>query len=206
VSLAYFNLAKTIKNVEYNSYNLEANKRSLTELENKFNSGIADYKTSKSNFYIASADYAAAKREEKVTRAKLRKFINNDDDVVLYDNIFSLKNPLPSSEEDWEELTMRSNPSYFGANHTKESKYYDYQSATSLFMPKVNFKLKYSPGNNAASSLGNLVFDKFLAAKGVVNTFYIGINIKWNIFAGGINYAELKEAAYNYQSSEFDVI
>jgi outer membrane protein TolC len=209
VSYAYFNLAKAIKNVEYNSYNLEANKRSKTELDNKFNSGvadIADYETAKSNFYIAQADYAAAKREEKVARAELKKFTNNDDDVVLFDNVFDLKDPSPNSEEGWEELTMRSNPSYLGANHTKESKYYNYQSATSPFMPKVNFELKYSPGNDAVSSLGNPVFDKFLPAKGVVNAFYVGINVEWNIFAGGTNYAELKEAAYDYQSSEFSAI
>ncbi len=36
--------------------------------------------------------------------------------------------------------------------------------------------------------------------------FYVGINIEWNIFAGGTNYAELKEAAYDYQSSEFSAI
>ncbi len=88
--------------------------------------------------------YAAAKREEKVARAELKKFTNNDDDVVLFDNVFDLKDPSPNSEEGWEELTMRSNPSYLGANHTKESKYYNYQSATSPFMPKVNFELKYS--------------------------------------------------------------
>ena len=208
-SYAYFNLAKAIKNVEYNSYNLESNRKSLRELENKFNSGvadIADYETAKSNFYIAEADYAEAKREEKVARAELRKFTDNDDDVVLYGNAFSLKNPSPSSEEGWEELTMRSNPSYLGANHTKESKYYDYQSATSPFMPKVNFELKYSLGNNAISSLGNPVFDKFLPAQGTVNAFYVGINVEWSIFAGGTNYAELKEAAYSYQSSEFDAI
>jgi len=208
-SFAYFNLAKAIKNVEYNSYNLEANKRSKTELDNKFNSGvadIADYETAKANFYIAEADYAAAKREEKVARAELKKFTDNDDDVVLFDNVFELKDPSPNSEEGWEELTMRSNPSYLGANHTKESKYYDYQSATSPFMPKVNFELKYSPGNNAVSSLGNPVFDKFLPAKGTVNAFYVGLNVEWSIFAGGTNYAQLKEAAYDYQASEFTAI
>ena len=209
VSYAYFNLAKAIKNVEYNSYNLEANKRSKTEVSNKFNSGvadIADYETAKSNFYIAQADYATAKREERVARAELKKFTNNDDNVVLFDNIFELKDPSPNSEEGWEELTLRSNPSYLGANYTKESKYYNYQSATSPFMPKVNFELKYSPGDDSVSSLGNPVFDKFLPASGVVNAFYVGINIEWNIFAGGTNYAELKKAAYDYQSSEFNAI
>ncbi len=209
VSYAYFNLVKAIKNVDYNYYNLKSNRRSKFELENKFNSGvadIADYETAKSNFYIAQADYAAAIREEKVARAELKKFTDNDYDVVLYDNNFELKDQSPKSEEGWEELTLRSNPSYLGAYHTKESKYYNYQSATSPFMPKVNYELKYSPGNNAVSSLGNPVFDKFLPANGVVNTFYVGINIEWNIFAGGTNYAELKKAAYDYQSSEFSAI
>ena len=209
VSYAYFNLAKAIKNVDYNSYNLEANRRSKTELDNRFDSGvanIADYETAKSNFYIAEADCAGAEREEKVARAELRKFTNNHDDIVLYKNVFNLKEPSPNSEEGWEELTLRSNPAYLGANHTKESKYYNYQSATSPFMPKVNFEMKYSPGNNSVSSLGNPVFDKFLPAKGTVNAFYVGINVEWNIFSGGTNYAELKEAAYNYQSSEFAAI
>ena len=209
VSYAYFNLAKAIKNVDYNSYNLEANRRNKTELDNRFDSGvanIADYETAKSNFYIAEADYAEAKREEKVARAELHKFTDNDDDIVLYKNVFNLKEPSPNSEEGWEELTLRSNPAYLGANHTKESKYYNYQSATSPFMPKVNFEMKYSPGNNSVSSLGNPVFDKFLPAQGAVNAFYVGINVEWNIFSGGTNYAELKEAAYNYQSSEFAAI
>ncbi|MBK2256014.1 TolC family protein [Francisella philomiragia] len=208
-SYAYFNLAKAIKNVEYTSYNLKANKQSLNELESKFKAGtadIADYETVKANYYIAEASYAAAQREERVARAELRKFTNNDDDVVLYSNDFKIKEPSPNTEEGWEELTMRSSPSYLGSMHTKESNYYNYQSATSSFMPKVNFEVKYSPGFNDVSSLGNPVFDNFLPSKGTVNAFYFGINLTWNIFAGGTNYAELKKAAYDYQSSEFDMI
>ncbi|WP_432773745.1 TolC family protein [Francisella salimarina] len=208
-SYAYFNLAKTIKNVEYTSYNLKSNKQSLNELESKFKAGtadIADYETVKANYYIAEAAYAAAKREEKVARAELRKFTNNDDDVVLYSNDFKIKDPSPNTEEGWEELTMRSSPSYLGSVHTKESNYYNYQSATSSFMPKVNFEVKYSPGFNDVSSLGNPVFDKFLSSSGTVNAFYFGINLTWSIFSGGTDYAQLKKAAYNYQSSEFDMI
>ncbi|MDE4947238.1 TolC family protein, partial [Francisella tularensis subsp. holarctica] len=76
-----FNLAKEIKNVQYNSYNLTSNKQSLNELESKFKAGsadVADYETVKANYYIAEADYAAAESEEKVARAELRKFTNND--------------------------------------------------------------------------------------------------------------------------------
>ncbi|API86924.1 TolC family protein [Francisella uliginis] len=209
VSYAYFNLAKAIKNVQYNSYNLKSNKQSYNELQNKYDSGvadIADYETAKANYYIAQADYAAAKREQRVARAELRKFTNNDDDIVLYNNKFEIKNPSPDTEEGWEELVMRSNPSYLGSRHTKESKYYDYQSATGTFMPKVNFEVKYSPGFNAVSSLGNPVFDYALPSQGTVNAFYFGLNLTWNIFAGGTNYAQLKKAAYDYQSSEFDMI
>ncbi|AVC44458.1 TolC family protein FtlC [Francisella tularensis] len=209
VSYAYFNLAKAIKNVQYNSYNLKSNKQSLNELESKFKAGtadVADYETVKANYYIAEADYAAAEREEKVARAELRKFTNNDDDVLLYNNDFKIKQPSPNTEEGWEELTMRSSPSYLGSMHTKESKYYDYQSATSSFMPKVNFEVKYSPGFNDVSSLGNPVFDNFLPSKGTINAFYFGINLTWNIFAGGTDYAQLKKAAYDYQSSEFTMI
>ncbi|AJC49108.1 TolC family protein [Allofrancisella guangzhouensis] len=208
-SYAYFNLAKAIKNVEYTSYNRKAAKTNLTELENKYNAGVtdvADYETSKANYYIADADYASAKREEKVARAELRKFTNNDDNIVLYGNEFEVKDPSPTSEEEWEELTMRSNPAYLSSIHTKESKFYDYQSATSSFMPKVNFEIKYSPGNNSITSLGNPIFDNFLPARGTVDAFYFGISLEWNILSGGTNFAELKEAAYNYQSSEFDMI
>ncbi len=88
---------------------------------------------------------------------------------------------------------MRSSPSYLSSMHTKESKYYSYQSATSSFMPKVNFEVKYSPGFNDISSLGNPVFDIFLPYKGTINTFYFGINLTWNIFAGGTDYAQLKK-------------
>lgn len=163
VSYAYFNLAKAIKNIQYTSYNLKSNKQSLNELESKFNAGaadVADYETAKANYYIAEDDYAAANREEKVARAELYKFTNNND-VVLYNNDFKIKEPSPNTEEDWEELTMRSSPSYLGSMHTKESKYYSYQSVTSSFMPKVNFEVKYSPGFNDISSLGNPVFDNF---------------------------------------------
>ncbi|ALB01568.1 transporter [Francisella persica ATCC VR-331] len=209
VSYAYFNLAKAIKNVQYTSYNLKSNKESLNELESKFNAGtanVADYETAKANYYIAEADYATANREEKVACAELRKFTNNDDVVLLYSNDFKIKEPSPNTEEGWEELTMRSSPSYLGSMHTKESKYYSYQSATSSFMPKVNFEVKYSTGFNDVSSLGNQVFDNFLPFKGTINAFYFGINLTWNIFAGGTDYAQLKKAAYDYQSSEFNMI
>ncbi|WP_150468291.1 TolC family protein [Francisella sp. SYW-9] len=209
VSYAYFNLAKAIKNVQYNSYNLKSNKQSYNELQNKYDSGvadIADYETAKANYYIAQADYAAAKREQKVARAQLQKFTNNMDDVVLYSNKFKIKNPSPDTEEGWEELAMRSNPSYLGSMHTKESKYYDYQSVTGTFMPKINFEVKYSPGFNEVSSLGNPVYDFVLPSQGTVNAFYFGLNLTWNIFAGGTNYAQLKKAAYDYQSSEFNMI
>ena len=189
VSYAYFNLAKAIKNVQYTPYNLKLNKQSLNELESKFNAGAADYETAKANYYIAEADYAAANREEKVARAELYKFTNNDD-VVLYNNDFKIKEPSPNTEEDWEKLTMRSSPSYLGSMHTKESKYYSYQTSTSSFMPKVNFEVKYSPGFNDISSLGNPVFDNFLPYKGTINAFYFGINLTWNIFAGGTDYAQ----------------
>lgn len=209
VSFAYFNLVKSIKNVEYNSYNLKANRRSDNELENKFNAGVADtadYETARANYYIAQAEYATATREQKVARAELKKFTNSNDDVILYDNNFELKDPSPNDIEAWENLALRSNPTYLGAAHTKESKYYDYQSASSPFMPKVDFELKYSPGYNQVSSLGNPVFDGFLPAQGTVNAFYFGLRVEWNFLAGGTNYAELKKAAYDYQSSEFDMI
>ncbi|MDE4984238.1 TolC family protein, partial [Francisella tularensis] len=107
----------------YNSYNLKSNKQSLIELESKFKAGtadVADSETVKANYYIAEADYAAAEREEKVARAELRKFTNNDDDVLLYNNDFKIKQPSLNTEESWEELTMRSSPSYLGSMHTKE--------------------------------------------------------------------------------------
>lgn len=208
-SYAYFNLVKAKKNLEYLKFNVRSNDQSLKELQSKYDDGvadIADYETVRANYYIAEAEYAGAKREEKVARAQLRKFTNNNDDILLYSNEFEVKDPSPNDEEGWEELAMRSNPAYLGAAHTKESKYYDYQSATSPFMPKVDFEVKYSPGFNDVSSLGNPVFDRFLPAAGNVNAFYFGLNLTWNIFAGGTNYAELKKAAYNYQSSEFDMI
>ncbi len=208
-SYAYFNLAKEIKNVDYRSFNRKAAKANLNELQKKYDVGtanIADYETSKSNYYIADADLANAKRRKKVARAQLHKFTNNNDDVELFDNVFELKDPSPASEEDWQQLATRSNPSYLGAMHTKESKYYDYQSSTSTFMPIINFEMKYSPGFNNISSLGNPVFDNFLPPGGAVDAFYVGLSMEWNILSGGTDYAELKEAAYNYQASEFDVI
>ncbi|MDE4986607.1 TolC family protein, partial [Francisella tularensis subsp. holarctica] len=63
VIYSYFTLAKAIKNVQDNSYNLKSNKQSINELESKFKAGTADdadYETFKANYYIAEADYAAA--------------------------------------------------------------------------------------------------------------------------------------------------
>lgn len=40
----------------------------------------------------------------------------------------------------------------------------------------------------------------------MINAFYFGINLTWNIFAGGKDYAQFKKAAYDYQSSEFNMI
>ncbi|MDE4938193.1 TolC family protein, partial [Francisella tularensis] len=54
VSYAYFNLAKALKNVQYNSYNLKSNKQSLNELESKVKAGtadVADYETVKAHYY-----------------------------------------------------------------------------------------------------------------------------------------------------------
>ncbi|GAB4221832.1 MAG: TolC family protein FtlC [Francisella sp.] len=210
VSYAYFNLARTIKNVKYNSYNLKSNKQSLNEVKNELKAGVddkVDYKTTQANYYIAEADYEAAKREEKVARAELHKFINSNDDVMLYKNNFKIKEPVPDSVEAWEELTLQSNPAYLGAMHTKESKYYNYQSATSSFMPKVDFEIKYAAGYNRMNSLGNPLFDAFLTPqKGNISSFYFGLNLTWNIFAGGTDYAQLKQTAYDYQASEFNMI
>lgn len=209
VSYAYFNLARAVKNVEYTSFNKKAAEANLKELKNQYEAGVADtvdYETSKSNYHIAVADYVSAQRDEKVARAELHKFTDRDDNIILYSNDFEVKDPNPKSEEYWEELAMRSNPAYMGSIHKKDSKYYDYQSATSPFMPKVNFEVKYSPGFNARTPLGNPVLDQFLPAKGVVSGFYFGISLEWNILSGGTDYAELKKAAYDYQSSEFDMI
>lgn len=209
VSYAYFNLARAAKNVSYIHYNKKAAEVNLNELQQKYDENIAnvaDYETSKSNSYLAEADYASAVRDKRVAAAELRKFTNNDDKILLFSNKFKLKDPNPNSEEGWEQLAMRSNPAYLGSMHTKESNYYNYQSATSPFMPKVNFEMKYAGGINRISSLGNPVFDKFLPANGAVDGFYVGLNISWSIFAGGTDYAQLKKAAYNYQSSEFNMI
>ncbi|MDE4948989.1 TolC family protein, partial [Francisella tularensis subsp. holarctica] len=46
----------------------------------------------------------------------------------------------------------------------------------------------------------------FLPSKGTINAFYVGINLTWNIFAGVTDYAQLKIAAYDYQSSECTMI
>ena len=209
VSFAYFNLAKNIKNVEYTSFNKKAAEANLNELEKQFAVGaadIVDYETSKSNYNISVADYTAAVRDERVARAQLHKFTNNDDDIVLYSNDFEIKTPNPNTEEEWEQLVVSSNPSYLGSIHNKESKYYDYQSATSSFMPVIDFELKYSPGFNERSNIGNPILDNFLDARGPVDTFYIGINASWSIFSGGTDYAKLKQAAYEYQASEFTMI
>ena len=195
VSYAYFNLAKTIKNVEYNSYNLKAAKISFDQLEKEYKAGTAnaaDYETAKSNYYIANAEFVSAQQQEKVARASLQKFTNNTDNIQLYSNDFQLKNPPLGSEESWEQLAMISNPNYLGSIYTKEGKYYDYQSITGNFMPKVNFEMNYSSGNTDS--------------KGSVNDFYFGINFEWNFLSGGTDFAKLKQAAYNYQSSEFDMI
>jgi outer membrane protein TolC len=208
-SYAYFNLSKEIKNVDYRSFNRKVAKSNLNELQKKYDVGtanIADYETSKSNYYIAEADFAGAKRRKKVAEAQLHKFTNSNDTIELFDNDFELKDPSPASVDEWQQLAARSNPSYLGAMHTKESKYYDYQSSTSTFMPTVNFEVKYSPGVNSISQLGNPVFDNFIPAQGTVNAFYFGLSMEWNILSGGTDYAELKEAAYNYQASEFNVI
>ena len=208
LSYAYFNLAKATKNLKYNFYNRKAAKANLNELTKKYKAGTAltvDYETSKSNYYIANADYVSAKRDVKIAQAELYKFTKNNDDILLYKNDFKLINPNFNSKEKWKKLAIHNNPSYLGALYNEESKYYDYKSVARTFFPSVNLELDYTAGDNSRYSLGNTVLDSQLTTDDGVSAFYIGIKLKWQLFNAS-NFPRTKLYAADYQASHYSTL
>ena len=207
VAQAYFNILLAEDNVSFSEANLKASKSTLDRTQLMFNNGMstdADVKQAEATFYTAQATLTKDKNTLKVSHYDLYSLtgVLQESFAPLRDNV-SYVDPTPNDVNSWISLAKKHNYDLIAQRYATEANYSLVGVANSLFLPSLSLTASYTIANN----VGN---DAIIAATGITanhtRSGYIGLNLTWNIFNGGTDFATKVQAAKNYEAQQYTTI
>jgi outer membrane protein len=204
VAQAYFNILLAEDNVSFSEANLKASKSTLDRTQLMFNNGMstdADVKQAQATFYTAQATLTKDKNTLKVSHYDLYSLtgVLQESFAPLRDNV-TYVDPTPNDVNSWVSLAKKHNYDLIAQRYATEANYSLVGVANSLFLPSLSLTASYSIANN----VGNDAIIGITANH--TRSGYIGLNLTWNIFNGGTDFATKIQAAKNYEAQQYTTI
>jgi outer membrane protein len=207
VAQSYFNVLLAKDKVALADANLKASESTLKQTKLLFANGmrnIATLKQAEATYFQAKATLTKDENTLKVSYYDLYALtgVIEKELVPLRSNI-KYRMPLHDNESYWLELAKKNNFELISQRYQSEASASAVSAVTSTFLPNFTLVANYGVSNYTGSQ-------QILSVQGItaphVKTGYIGLNMSWNIFSGGVNFAERVQAANNYDASIYTTV
>jgi len=203
---AYFELLRAEQALQFQLANEAWNKR-LYETQNyQYSAGMvsyADFKTTDAQYRQAIADRVEAQRSLISAKAVMAKLIGKRVSSILYISVDTeFKDPVPNDINYWINTAQQHNIDV----SQKEFEYEATDEGIGIqwgnFFPKLNLVGGVQMSRNRLGgdkSQTDLIPIKYDVAN-------VGGEVNWNILKGGSDYASLKQASYDNQAANFQLL
>ncbi|MFC4892349.1 TolC family protein [Pseudofrancisella aestuarii] len=204
---AYFELLRAQQVLQFQFANEAWNKKLYINQEQQYQAGIvsyADLKTSDAQYRKAIASRADAQKQLIQAKATLAKLVGKKINSLLYvaKGTDYFGPPVPNDVEYWLETSQKYNLDI-------AQKAFAFQATTEgvgikwgNFFPNVNFGGGLTASfNDYTGSPQELV--QFPTDYQIAN---LQGNVNWNLLRGGSDYAQLKQASYDNQASNYTLL
>ncbi len=200
VATDYFSILNAQENLKYATANVEANKSSLTQAQQKYQVGT----NTLTDVYTAQAAYSTALSGQVAAQHALESAIETLYSITgkryanfapLHDN-FPLISPEPEEPNTWVQAALTNNPTIKSANYTASSAMKTAGAEWGGHLPTVDLTASYGTDYQYQSS--NNLSD---AGSSRTTGGSVGINVSLPLFEGGIVTAQTKQAEANYQTA-----
>ncbi len=203
---AYFELLRAEQALKFQLINEAWNKKLYNTQKYQYESGLvsfADFKTTDAQYRQAIADRIGAERGLVQAKAVMAKLIGKRVSSILYISVDTkFSDPVPNDVNYWINTAQKHNIDV-------SQKEFEYEAAGEgvgiqwgNFFPKLNLV-------GGVQMSRNRLGGEYEQVKNIPNKFdvaNIGGELNWNILKGGSDYASLKQASYDNQAANFQLL
>lgn len=203
VAGAYFDVLRSLENVEVFEAELEASARILEQQEERFAVGlvpITDVYDSQAAFDLAQVNLLVEQNTLNQRYEALEAITGrNHDNVSTLSEDFPIEPLVPSTMEEWVMTANQNNLDVRAARLTVESREYDADAARAAMFPTLDISAGYNWIETGGINFFNLTGGGGDAVNENAN---VTLNFSFPIFAGGLNKSRERQAYFNLDASE----
>ena len=200
VAKRYFAVLEASDNVTFSQAKAKFLLRTLDQTREKLNVGLAtqtDYLQALSNYDQAVSEAIADRNTLENSRESLRELTGKiTPQLASLKSGFPFEAPKPENIEFWVTQALHHNYQLLAARETADGNLYSAYAAVGNQLPKVNLNATYSYTDYSANVPS--VVSSNLRSKDLT----VGLQLTWNIFAGGAQFASSIQAAHTYAASD----
>lgn len=207
VAQSYFNVLLAKDKVSLADANLKASESTFKQTKLLFSNGMeneAGLKQAEATYFQAKATLTKDENTLKVSYYDLYTLTGViDKELVPLRSNVKYRMPLHDDVNYWLKLAKKNNFDLISQRYKSEASASAVSAITSTFLPNFTLVANYGVSNYSGSQQ---VFSVSAITAPHIKTGYIGLNMSWNIFNGGTNFAERVQAASNYDASVYTTL
>jgi len=200
VAKRYFAVLEAKDNVTFSQAKTEFLLRTLDQTREKLNVGLAtqtDYLQALANYDQVVFEVIANRNTVENARESLRELTGRvTPPLASLKSGFPFKTPHPVSIDYWVKQALHHNYQLLSARQTADANLYSAYAAAGNQLPKVSLNATYTYADysaNTPSVVSTNLRTKYLT---------VGLNLTWNIFSGGAQFATSVQDAHTYAASD----
>jgi len=200
VSEAYFDVLSARDNLRFARAEKNAIERQLEQARERFDVGlipITDVKEAQASFDLAvSREIDAANRLDNAREA-LRTITGNPPGIISGVAVeLELSPPDPENPGAWVNRAVEQNPEYLAARSAAETARHEIKQARAGHYPTIDLVARHS--EQETQFAGSIPSD--------TETDSIGVELQWNLFAGGATSSRSDQARASFQAAQSRVV
>ena len=201
---AYFEVLTARDALRFAGAEKRAVERQLEQAQQRFEVGlipITDVKEAQASFDLAVSRELEAQNQLDQAREALRTITGRAPAALASaeDESVPLASPEPANAERWAERALEQNPDYLAARQNAEAARHGMRQARDGYYPDVNLFVRRQNTQSAFTQAGQPIpFEE--------TDDSIGIELTWNLFAGGATESRNDQARAEFQSAQAGVV
>jgi outer membrane protein len=204
VAEAYFDVLTARDGLRFAQAEKRAVERQLEQARERFDVGlipVTDVKEAQASFDLAVSRELEARNELDRAREALRKIVGRRPGTLeaVADSL-PLRPPEPPEPSDWVDRATEQNPDLLRARSATQAARHGMRQARGDYYPDVELFARRSARDRTYTSGGSSQPDKETTED------TIGIQLTWNLFAGGATAAQSGQARAQFQEAQAGVI
>ncbi len=199
VAEAYFDVLTARDGLRFARAEKRAVERQLEQARQRFEVGlipVTDVKEAKASFDLAVSRELEAQNQLDRAREALRKVTGRaSDELDSTGESVPLASPEPAGTEQWVERALEQNPDFLAARQAAEVARHGLRQARDGYFPEVNLFVRRQNTESAFTQAGTpQPFEE--------TDDSIGVELTWNLFAGGATASRDDQARAEFQSAQ----